>query len=911
MSYTDIQNIIDANRQRNLAVFIGAGVSNCASQKGYTFKCWAELIKEMTNEMNEKDEKDYLKIAQLYYLYDPQKYAQKVKSFIPIIKQASSVHHLIIELNPQIIITTNWDDLLTIAANECSCIYDAIASDKELSTSVLSNKIIKMHGDFRHGNFVFKEDDYINYQYNFPLIENFIKNIMSTHTILFLGYSYNDINLKYIVKWIQVNSKSRPRMYLASSEENISQEKYLANYGIKTLLLGEKIGIPSSLPKTEKTQRFLETITGFSTDVPLQNDDDSIRFVLKRLTPLNELNFILLQHIQKALGNCGFEFDSDSSAILSFYKILASADYNESLRKIYCNFTNRIKYYNASSTCSPELQKVYSILRKANIKGIFTSGNDINPTEYSLFGETEHDSICPLFKDYISFNFRSKKSSKTLQYFFSGKWEEAFAYSDRMLQLTFMKGQYLRHFIAAFNRNAILHRLKYSLSFHEKYKNMKELDLEKKFESFPPALQTAIKPVYEILNYSALYKYKETVSQLQLDVQKAKNTVLHGGFTVNNSAHRYKTEHINLIGFVLGNDLMLEYDNSFLKINHDFIKITLDRQIQMDYTTLTQLEFFCCIKYFSKDELKNLFIDFYQNDSSRKGTFRIGDKNLQWLISIVLHNLLISFKKMDLERDCSEKYFSNLLFILSLSPLSDEQINEIMMQINKALERIHPCLDFFDCINEFVGAQYFLYKKSFSANQLWKFHDILLTRFVRSKISGYECEVLRNGRMYSIYNNLISSSYFYQNGKLVDRVISIISQFKIVDQISWAKVLMINLYIASIPKIKIRIKEYLLGILYEYSNSREFEHEQGIEHEFALQLIRFKILDVKDYDLTRLNLFLNGYLSSSSWSSTIDVINKIVHLFPVRVQKQTFAETIKLLAEISENLKKYKGLSAF
>jgi len=61
-----------------------------------------------------------------------------------------------------------------------------------------------MHGDFNNHNIVFKEDDYLDYQYNFPLIENYIKSILSTHTVLFSGCSYNDINYKQIMKWLQI-----------------------------------------------------------------------------------------------------------------------------------------------------------------------------------------------------------------------------------------------------------------------------------------------------------------------------------------------------------------------------------------------------------------------------------------------------------------------------------------------------------------------------------------------------------------------------------------------------------------------------------------------------------------------------------------------------------------------------------
>lgn len=52
-----------------------------------------------------------------------------------------------------------------------------------------------------------------------------------------MGYSYGDINLKQITKWIQNNSKVMPPMFLVVSKENKNQSKYLENFGIKTIII--------------------------------------------------------------------------------------------------------------------------------------------------------------------------------------------------------------------------------------------------------------------------------------------------------------------------------------------------------------------------------------------------------------------------------------------------------------------------------------------------------------------------------------------------------------------------------------------------------------------------------------------------------------------------------------------------
>lgn len=80
-------------------------------------------------------------------------------------------------------------------------LFDVIVSDEDLSKSSIK-KIGKNDGDFEHHNIVFKEDDYLNYENNYPLIY-YIKGILSTNTVLFVGYSYNDIDSKLIYEVVE------------------------------------------------------------------------------------------------------------------------------------------------------------------------------------------------------------------------------------------------------------------------------------------------------------------------------------------------------------------------------------------------------------------------------------------------------------------------------------------------------------------------------------------------------------------------------------------------------------------------------------------------------------------------------------------------------------------------------------
>lgn len=180
-----IDTILNAVDEDSLAIFVGAGVSKASENELIKLPSWEDLINELKMELNIDYEIDYLKVAQLYFLeFGEYLYYKKVKSFFPTDIPPSIIHKIIFEINPHVVITTNWDCILESVIRDNAYIYGLVASDKDLMKSSLSKKLIKMHGDFANHNIVFKEDDYINYEYNFPLISNYLKSILSTHSFV-------------------------------------------------------------------------------------------------------------------------------------------------------------------------------------------------------------------------------------------------------------------------------------------------------------------------------------------------------------------------------------------------------------------------------------------------------------------------------------------------------------------------------------------------------------------------------------------------------------------------------------------------------------------------------------------------------------------------------------------------------
>lgn len=198
-----------------------------------------DKIKKKTDISNE--ENDYLKIAQYYYnSRDKKEYYEFLESELNIDSKPNEIHDKLLELNPYHIITTNYDELIEQQANKKGMFYDVVSKDSDLPYTPNNKMIIKMHGDFKNRNIVFKEDDYLSYSQNFKLIETYIKSLLSTHAILFVGYSLSDPDIQYIFQWVKdILGNDLPRPYFLKidkdNEFDINEYQYYKNKGINIL----------------------------------------------------------------------------------------------------------------------------------------------------------------------------------------------------------------------------------------------------------------------------------------------------------------------------------------------------------------------------------------------------------------------------------------------------------------------------------------------------------------------------------------------------------------------------------------------------------------------------------------------------------------------------------------------------
>jgi 5'-deoxynucleotidase YfbR-like HD superfamily hydrolase len=110
----------------------------------------------------------------------------------------SGYHRLLLELNCNTIITTNWDLLIEQALTQNQTTNRVIYRDIDVSQFDPDRavQVIKLHGTIIDtASLVYKRSDYRRFWEDRPLLMNLVCTLMATKSFLFLGYGFGDPNV--------------------------------------------------------------------------------------------------------------------------------------------------------------------------------------------------------------------------------------------------------------------------------------------------------------------------------------------------------------------------------------------------------------------------------------------------------------------------------------------------------------------------------------------------------------------------------------------------------------------------------------------------------------------------------------------------------------------------------------------
>jgi len=271
------RNYVTSIREGDAALFIGAGMSRPAG-----FVNWKELLRNCAKELNlDIDrEHDLVAVAQ-YYLNrrsrDRSLLNQILKDEFDKPLVSSRNHEIIAKLPISTIWTTNFDTLIEDAFRLVGRSVDVKSRDKDIATHKKGREVVlyKMHGDIaRPDEVVICKDDYERYAKNHPIFQNTLEGDLLSKTFLFLGLSFNDPNLDYMLGHLRALLEDSKREHYAimrrvrlskHKEQGEAKREFeyettkqalqiedLQRYSIQTLLIDEYCEITKVLEKIEQ-----------------------------------------------------------------------------------------------------------------------------------------------------------------------------------------------------------------------------------------------------------------------------------------------------------------------------------------------------------------------------------------------------------------------------------------------------------------------------------------------------------------------------------------------------------------------------------------------------------------------------------------------------------------------------------
>jgi len=265
-----MQSLIDALRNGDAILFVGAGVS-----MNVGLPSWGKLVDEIAARVGYdpdifKQLGDHLTLAEYYVLLHNS--LGKLRSWMDTEwhsadqrkkVESSEIHKMLVTLPFSIIYTTNYDRYLEWACDAHSRRYTKITNVGDLvHVDDQKVQIIKFHGDFDDDqSIVLSESSYFErLSFESPLDIKLRADVLGK-TILFVGYSLSDINMRLLFYKLHKlwsaspYANARPNSYIFLTRPNPVQEAVLKSRGIDPI-------VSSTDNPKEGLAEFLRSICG-------------------------------------------------------------------------------------------------------------------------------------------------------------------------------------------------------------------------------------------------------------------------------------------------------------------------------------------------------------------------------------------------------------------------------------------------------------------------------------------------------------------------------------------------------------------------------------------------------------------------------------------------------------------------
>lgn len=779
------QRIIEASQNHSLTFFVGAGVSSLSGAPS-----WKKLIQQICIKINQPVKENYssdesLRIPQIFYHSIDKDEEQYYKFIEENLTQEelfpNEVHKALLSFNPVSFVTTNFDDLLETAAIQYCQSYISIACDNEVVNINGDKYILKLHGDLKHKNIVFKEEDYLNYSENFKLMETLLKSIFSTNTVVFIGYGLNDYNIKLVLNWAKSLLKDRFNkpifIYTDSSPLSEAELLYHKSRGLCVIDATQITEVAE-----EYLPRYLAVLNAIKNSADLTLDGktplEGFEILYQLLKPLDKLQALRMGDVAQKLSN--YAIINEGGQILAtldncsrilfqfFYEIISMSpsEYNT------LDEDTRNKYYT-----------ILSVFEKAQIYYIHWDDQIKCFAKNRAFSDTNclHFDFATMRKISFEVTADTKKEQYRKAFYLSRlkKYDKSYYLFAEIAREAFKSKDYLLYYLCEINCINLDKIIRNSNKFYGCYciedvdsKSPTVEKIEKIFEGLPIEFQNQYANLKDLYSVNLLYKYsyEAFVDGLKLQKSIESNTTELGLTSSQKVTHRIN----DYVHFLLGNgiisDVFSEYRNTVknlmallvCKYSEQQKKIIHRQPFDLDFQDkvfFDDIDFYCFVEYFTGDEIVRLFS---KNQIESISFEKV--KEIEKAIQNILCNYeyLVSQNASNVEKILFETQIKTLLVLLRYMDISQECVDHVSDFILK--------FDFYEIL---INDKVLFFDRQIARR---KMKSEITSKLIEEKLLQYldmHIKALESGKTFSLmptssainYDNLVHYIYLQDETK--------------------------------------------------------------------------------------------------------------------------------------------------
>jgi SIR2-like domain len=233
-----IEEMAELLSKQKLVPFFGAGLS-----RAHLGLAAAELARDMATELGAPAETLLSQVSDQYaHSFGEAKFVSYLKGKLVVAEldeAKATTHRLLVSLTPNLVYTTNQDNIFELTAEAYGRRYRRVVTLDELSEAAPGERLlIKFHGDTDvPASLVFGQRSYEARMAgeDHPLDIKLRADLLGKR-LLFLGYSFSDENVAKLLDTVQRAFKGElPPSYLIAYEYSEAMEELSKRYGIRVI----------------------------------------------------------------------------------------------------------------------------------------------------------------------------------------------------------------------------------------------------------------------------------------------------------------------------------------------------------------------------------------------------------------------------------------------------------------------------------------------------------------------------------------------------------------------------------------------------------------------------------------------------------------------------------------------------